>query len=86
MRERGWGSPNSDEGTYTVVLFIYKYFVSGTNNLTKVMKDLPRLKMILYMRSQNLANCGNGKLLENRKGIYVSLQLNPFWKIFLVTS
>jgi hypothetical protein len=21
-RERGWGSPNSDEGTYTVVLFI----------------------------------------------------------------
>ncbi len=28
MRERGWGSPNSDEGTYTVVLFIYKYFVN----------------------------------------------------------
>jgi len=27
LRERGWGSPNSDEGTYTVVLFIYKYFV-----------------------------------------------------------
>ena len=25
-RERGWGSPNSDEGTYTVVLYIYKYF------------------------------------------------------------
>ncbi len=25
--ERGWGSPNSDEGTYTVVLYIYKYFV-----------------------------------------------------------
>jgi hypothetical protein len=27
-RERGWGSPNSDEGTYTVVLFIYEYFVA----------------------------------------------------------
>jgi hypothetical protein len=29
LRERGWGSPkkNSDEGTYTVVLCIYKYFV-----------------------------------------------------------
>ncbi len=29
MRERGWGSPNSDEGTYTVVLIytVYKYFV-----------------------------------------------------------
>ncbi len=26
-RERGWGSPNSDEGKYTVVLCIYKYFV-----------------------------------------------------------
>ncbi len=24
-REKGWESPNSDEGTYTVVLFIYKY-------------------------------------------------------------
>ncbi len=26
-RARGWESPNSDEGTYTVVLFIYMYFV-----------------------------------------------------------
>ncbi len=28
-RERGWESPNSDEGTYTVqcTLFIYTYFV-----------------------------------------------------------
>ncbi len=26
-RVRGWESPNSDEGTYTVVLFIYTYFV-----------------------------------------------------------
>ncbi len=26
-RERGWESPNSDEGTYSVVLCIYKYFV-----------------------------------------------------------
>ncbi len=27
-RERGWESPNSGEGTYTVVLFILTYFVS----------------------------------------------------------
>ncbi len=29
LRERGWGSPNSDDGTYTVVLcrYKYKYFV-----------------------------------------------------------
>jgi hypothetical protein len=26
-RVRGWENPNSDEGTYTVVLFIYTYFV-----------------------------------------------------------
>jgi len=26
-RGRGWESPNSDKGTYTVVLFIYTYFV-----------------------------------------------------------
>ncbi len=24
---KGWGSPNSNERTYTVVLYIYKYFV-----------------------------------------------------------
>jgi hypothetical protein len=29
-RERGWESPNSDEGTYTVVLFMYTYFVLET--------------------------------------------------------
>ncbi len=27
-RERGWGSPNSDEGTYAVVLLIYIYCVA----------------------------------------------------------
>jgi hypothetical protein len=29
-RERGWESPNSDEGTYTVVLFIYSYLLFGS--------------------------------------------------------
>jgi hypothetical protein len=29
-RERGWESPNSDEGTYTVVLCICTYFVVTT--------------------------------------------------------
>jgi hypothetical protein len=27
LRLKGWGSPNSNEGTYTVVLYIYKHFV-----------------------------------------------------------
>jgi hypothetical protein len=26
LGERGWGNPNSDEGTYTVVIYIYMYF------------------------------------------------------------
>jgi hypothetical protein len=30
LRLKGWGSPNSNEGTYTVVLYIYKYFVFQT--------------------------------------------------------
>ncbi len=30
LRLKGWGSPNSNEGTYTVVLYIYKYFVLCT--------------------------------------------------------
>jgi hypothetical protein len=29
-RERGWESPNSNEGTFTVVLFIFTYFVGIT--------------------------------------------------------
>jgi hypothetical protein len=31
LRLKGWGSPNSNEGTYTVVLYIYKYFVCAVN-------------------------------------------------------
>ncbi len=30
--ERGWESPSSDEGTYTVVLLIYTYFVHLANS------------------------------------------------------
>jgi hypothetical protein len=37
LRLKGWGSSNSEEGTYTVVLYIYKYFVSsGIAALPKV--------------------------------------------------
>ncbi len=31
LRERGWESPNSDEGTYTVVLYISMNFVLVTS-------------------------------------------------------
>jgi hypothetical protein len=32
-RERGWASPNSNEGTNTVVLFIYMYFVDESKGI-----------------------------------------------------
>ncbi len=35
-RERGWESSNSDEGTYTLVLFIYLYFVAAPYNVHTV--------------------------------------------------
>ncbi len=35
LRLKGWGSPNSNEGTYTVVLYIYKYFVTVAMILTR---------------------------------------------------
>ncbi len=36
LRLKGWGSPNSNEGTYTVVLYIYKYFVLLSEGLTNI--------------------------------------------------
>ena len=50
MRLKGWGSPNSNEGSYTVVLYIYKYFVrsplplcvakTGSNHLNEEFTSL----------------------------------------------
>jgi hypothetical protein len=42
LRKRGWewGSPNSDEGTYTVVLCLYKYFVVGQHNCNTYLRLL----------------------------------------------
>jgi hypothetical protein len=38
VRLKGWGSPNSNEGTYTVVLYIYKYFV-GESIFARMLSD-----------------------------------------------
>jgi hypothetical protein len=35
LRERSWGSPNSDDGTHTVVLYVNKYFVCLIKELRK---------------------------------------------------
>ena len=42
MRESGWGSPNSDEGTYTVYLNIYMYFVrrDHVQRILDIVEDL----------------------------------------------
>jgi hypothetical protein len=36
----GWGSPNSDDGTHTVVICKCKYFVAETYELVKEPKNL----------------------------------------------
>ncbi len=50
-RERGWESPNSDEGTYTVVLFIYTYF------LFEIMKETAREEKSRYVVIKALDSC-----------------------------
>jgi hypothetical protein len=60
-RERGWESPNSDEGTYTGVLFIYTYFVvqrfgaitmrPGAAIITTKIKFLQKVKMGHFQHS-----------------------------------
>jgi hypothetical protein len=46
LRERGWGSPNSDEGTYTVILCIQ--YIS-----TLCMHPLGRGKGQYYVKYSN---------------------------------
>ncbi len=43
LRLKGWGSPNSNEGTDTVVLYIYKYFVPATMHCKTVVCTLHAL-------------------------------------------
>jgi hypothetical protein len=53
LRERGWGSPKSDEGTNTVVLFIYvlyKYFVEYTVNNERKYKDDLSCSFLRFLR------------------------------------
>jgi hypothetical protein len=42
----GWGSPNSDKGTYTVVLYIYLYFVLGRLDHLSCYMDLIQPKCL----------------------------------------
>jgi hypothetical protein len=48
LRLKGWGSPNSHEGTYTVVLYIYKYFVPSTL-LSGSLSPPSLCELVLYM-------------------------------------
>jgi hypothetical protein len=74
LRERGWGSPNSDEGTYTVVLFIYKYFVSWTIRLKVLMTAIRKSIVISGVRAA--ASKGAGVLsFTTKKGNYFLMRL-----------
>jgi hypothetical protein len=57
-RKRGWESPNSDEGTYTVVLLKYTYFVgtfSKGGRHTALLKDHSALSSSTSDRGSNPA-------------------------------
>jgi hypothetical protein len=47
-RERGWESPNSDEGTYTVVLCKYSYLV-----LVSIVRNSPSPLLLYTARPQS---------------------------------
>jgi hypothetical protein len=51
LRARGWGSPNSDEGTCTVVLYMYWFFVVHTIPKTAFVFDR------FFILSGLCANC-----------------------------
>ncbi len=48
LRVRGWGSPNSDEEKYTMVLFIYTYFVGIFNGFSLCVRLTSRFQMAVW--------------------------------------
>ncbi len=71
MPKRGWGSPNSDEGTYTVVLCKYKYFV------VRELADRKRANISLF--GPVCAMCINWKW-EGDEGILIMTTYSYFKK------
>jgi hypothetical protein len=65
MRKRGWGSPNSDEGTYTVELYEYMYCVvqplynemnqATVSHLTGMVQQASRSDLLLQYSMQRLS-------------------------------
>jgi hypothetical protein len=76
LRERGWGSTNSDEGTYTVVLYIYKYFVAmGTVSPVPYLTPLSELtalceKRVLGRLALPCPNLQEERQQDDRDGIH----------------
>ncbi len=62
LRERGWESPNSDEETYTAVLFIYMYFVAAT--VPSSIHRLIRGRLLVRMK---YFSCPRVGILENKR-------------------
>jgi hypothetical protein len=54
LRDRGWGSPNSDEGKYTVVLYIYVYFVFLAQNNNWTTKEDTKFILLIDILSVGL--------------------------------
>jgi hypothetical protein len=60
----GWGSPNSNEGTYTVVLFIYAYFV-GLADYKARFKLPPQITSCMYRRYSTSTHAGRAIIIHN---------------------
>ena len=65
-RERVWESPNSDEGAYTVVVFIYTYFVRlGRRRKEISVSSEQQLKKKNYSRWDSYLNRRDLELMKD---------------------
>ncbi len=68
-RERGWRSPNSDEGTYTVVLYIFVYFVLSVIWNYKEARSL--MSSLLKTASPSYRNCLSEHISVNNGATWI---------------
>jgi hypothetical protein len=88
-RERGWESPNSDDRTYTVVLFIYTYFVVVqhstlySNKIHKIQTEAHHMVLISTPPSNvNLLRCTQSKLYPQCHILYTLSPQHHWLKIW----
>ncbi len=73
LRLKGWGSPNSNEGTYTVVLYIYKYFVIVTKSKPSILQCVTNSSHVYKISNKLKGTACTTKLLETVKESQISI-------------